>query len=61
MPGTEYIGKHEKRMYKVWRVLSAAGPEETIYISGLKEAREAILGCWDWTITEAETEKEITQ
>ena len=47
----EYVGKHAPKTYMVWRVLGPAGPQETIYVQGLDNAKQAILGCWDWEIT----------
>ena len=49
----EYFGKHEKKHYKVWRVLSTIGPEETIETYGLEETREAVKGCWDYKVTDS--------
>lgn len=46
-----YIGKHAKKWYDVWRVLGPAGPEETISVYGLDEAKKAVEGCWDYEIT----------
>ena len=53
---TEYIGKHEKKEeYIVWRVLGPAGPIDRIKVSGIHNVREAILGCYDWEVTRADT------
>lgn len=46
----EYIGKHEKKNYKVWRVLGPAGPAETITVYGLDAVKAAVQGCWDWEV-----------
>ena len=51
---TEYTGKHAPKFYKVYRVLSPTGPEETFVVLGLKEARQAICGCWDYDVTDLE-------
>ena len=45
-----YIGKHAKKMYKVYRVLGPAGPEEILEAYGLDEVRQLISGCWDWEV-----------
>lgn len=45
-----YIGKHEMKQYTIWRVLSAAGPEETFTVIGLNEVYKNILGTWDWEV-----------
>ena len=47
----QYVGRHEKKWYNVWRVLGPAGPEERFPVYGLDEAREAIKGCWDYEVT----------
>lgn len=44
-------GKHEKKLYRVWRVLGPAGPEVEELIYGLQEARDLCIGCWDYEIT----------
>ena len=49
-----YKGKHEMKTYTVWRVLGPAGPEQTLYVDGLNQAREAVRGCWDWVVTDPE-------
>lgn len=49
---TEHVGKHEKKYYNVWRVLSPVGPEVTETVYGLDAAHKAILGCWDWEVTD---------
>lgn len=54
-----YKGKHEKKPYKVWRVLSAVGPEQTLIIVGRQEAINMVSGCWDWSVTDIETGKEV--
>lgn len=51
----EYVGKHAPKQYQVWRVLGPAGPEETIYVEGLKKANELTMGCWDWEVRNSET------
>ena len=47
-----YVGKHEKRKYVVWRVLGPAGPTDTLTVLGLDAVKEAISGCWDWEVTD---------
>lgn len=47
---THYVGKYEKKKYKVWRVLGPAGPSETITVYGLDAAKTAVQGCWDWEV-----------
>ena len=47
----EYIGKHEKKLYNIWRVLGPAGPQESFCVYGIGRAREAVKGCWDYEVT----------
>lgn len=53
-----YVGKHEMHTYKVWRVLSAGGPDETIYVTGREALREAVRGTWDNEVTDLTTGEE---
>ena len=46
----DYVGKHAKKWYRVWRVLGPAGPQEETFIFGRQEAEELCVGCWDWEI-----------
>jgi len=48
----DYVGKHEKKWYNVYRVLGPTGPEERFPVLGLDEAKEAAIGCWDWEVTD---------
>lgn len=50
-----YVGKHEPKDYVVWRVLGPAGPEEYFVVTGFDNAKQAIIGCWDWEIKRADT------
>lgn len=52
----EYKPKHAKQWYNVWRVLGPAGPEERIPVLGIEEAKKAVLGCWDWEVTDTKGE-----
>lgn len=54
-----YKGKHEPKSYYIWRVIGPAGPEERFKVYGLKAAKEAILGCWDYEIHD-ENGKDVT-
>ena len=47
----DYVGKHSKKWYMVWRVLGPAGPVEEIYVFGRQEAEKLCKGCWDSEIT----------
>lgn len=51
----EYVGKHEKKLYTVWRVLGPAGPQEQFDVLGLDEAIQATIGCWDWEVKDKVT------
>lgn len=46
----DYVGKHAKKWYRVWRVLGPGGPQEEINIFGKQEAEALCEGCWDWEI-----------
>lgn len=46
-----YTPKHEKQLYNVWRVLGPAGPAELILVYGIEEARQSVVGCWDWEVS----------
>ena len=45
-----YVGKHEAKRMKVWRVLGPCGPTDEVWVNNLKEAAKSILGCWDYEI-----------
>ena len=45
-----YKPKHSKQTYRVWLVKGPAGPVVEYYIEGYQEARESILGGWDYEI-----------
>lgn len=47
-----YTPKHAKKLYRVYRVLGPAGPEESFDVYGIDKVREVILGCWDWDVTD---------
>ena len=47
----EYEGKHEAKDYLVELVLGPAGPVERKVVHGMRNVRDAITGCWDWTVT----------
>lgn len=52
----DYVGKHAKKWYNIYRVLGPTGPEERFSVLGLDEAREAIKGCWDYEVTDTKGE-----
>lgn len=54
-----YKGKHEAKLYHIWRVIGPAGPEEMFVVYGIKFAKEAILGCWDFEVRD-ENGKDVT-
>lgn len=49
---SDYVGKHEKQWYNVYRVLGPAGPEERFPVYGKDEAKRMIAYCWDWEVTD---------
>lgn len=48
----EYCGKHAKRWYEIWRVYGPTGPSQHLLAYGLNEAKKAILGFYDYDVTE---------
>ncbi|MBP5565054.1 MAG: hypothetical protein J6X45_04970 [Lachnospiraceae bacterium] len=51
-----YEGRHAKKWYNVRRVFVPNGPEERIVVLGLEDARLAVLGCWEYQITDTKGE-----
>ena len=45
-----YTPKHAAKLYYVYRVLSAIGPEENLTVYGLDRVKELITGCWDYDV-----------
>ena len=50
--GLEYIGKHSKKLYKVWRMLSCNGPIVVTEVYGTVEANKLCSNCYYSEITE---------
>lgn len=53
----EYVGKHEKKAYNIWRVTGPSGPQERFSVTGIEKAAECVSGCWDWEVTDMNNNK----
>ena len=51
----KYTGRHEQRDYRVWRVLGPAGPVQEFNVHGIQAAADAIVGGYDYEVTNLAT------